>query len=324
MHVSCIMKKKLLITGISGLLGSNLAYSFRDKYDITGWYNSHKVFMPGVNSYKVDITDEQLIKEFLSKHKFDIILHCASLTNIDYCENNKEETRKINIEGTQNIVSACDNQNTKLVYISTDAVFDGKKGNYIEDDPVSPCNYYGLTKYEAEKVVKEHKNHIITRTNIFGWNIQDKYSLAEWILYSLQEECSINGFNDVIFSSIYTIEFAKIIDIMLDKDLIGTFNLASRTSLSKYEFAILIAETFNKDNDLIKPLSIDSYPFFAKRGKNLSLDTQKLSRVLTKDIPLIKECVYAFFKDYKSGLCNKIKRYGYTKTDRHYLKTDTR
>lgn len=308
------MKRKLLITGISGLLGGNVAYILRDKYEITGWYNLHKVFIPGVDSFKVNITDKQSVKKIISGYKPDIILHCASLTDIDYCENNKEETRKVNVDGTKNIASLCSSQDTKLVYISTDSVYDGKKGNYTEDDPVSPSNYYGLTKYEAEDAIKGHKNHIIIRTNIFGWNIQNKHSLAEWILYNLQRGCGINGFNDAVFSSIYTIEFARIIDKMFDKDLTGIFNLSSRSSLSKYEFAVLIAETFNKDKALIKPISIDDYPFSAKRGKNLSLDTQKLSKALAQDMPLIAECIQAFFKDYKSGLCDEIKRCCYPGT----------
>lgn len=299
--------KKLLITGISGLLGSNLAYIFRDKYDLVGWYNSHKVFIPGVDSFKVNITDKRLVKNALFGYKPDIILHCASLTNIDYCEKNKEETRRVNVEGTQNIASACNSQNTKLVYISTDAVYDGEKGNYTEDDPVAPCNYYGLTKYEAEGAVKEHKNYIIARTNIFGWNIQEKYSLAEWILDSLQRGCSIHGFNDSIFSSIYTVEFAKIMDMMLGKDLTGIFNLASRTALSKYEFAVLIAETFGKDKALIKPTSMDDFPFFAKRGKNLSLNTKKLAKDLDISVPAIERSVELFYKDYSEGILQKLK-----------------
>jgi len=308
------MKKKLLITGISGLLGSNLTFILRDKYDITGWYNYHKVFIPRVDSFKVDITDKQSVKNFLLDYKPDIILHCASLTNIDYCENNKEETKRVNVEGTRNIVYACSKQDIKLVYISTDAVYDGEKGNYSEEDSVSPCNYYGLTKYEAEGVVKEHKNHIIVRTNIFGWNIQNKHSLAEWILYNLERGCSINGFIDAVFSSIYTLEFARIMEKMLNKDLIGIFNLASRTSISKHDFAMLIAKNFNKDSTLIKPIRINDYHFAAKRGKDLSLNTQKISRVLVQDLPSIEGCVSAFFKDYKSGLCDEIRRCYYSKT----------
>ncbi|MFA5093273.1 MAG: UDP-4-amino-4,6-dideoxy-N-acetyl-beta-L-altrosamine transaminase [Candidatus Omnitrophota bacterium] len=308
------MKKKLLITGISGLLGSNLAFALRDKYDIAGWYNHHEVFIPGVNALKVDITDKQLVKESVSDFSPDIILHCASLTNIDYCENNKEETKRVNVEGTRNIVSACGKQDIKLVYISTDAVYDGEKGHYSENDPVSPCNYYGLTKYEAEGVVKEHKNYIIVRTNIFGWNIQNKHSLAEWILYNLERGCCINGFSDALFSSIYTMDFARVIDKMLDKDLMGIFNLASRTSVSKYDFAKLIARFFSKDSALIKPISINDYNFVAKRGKDLSLNVQKLSKVLDQDLPSTEECVSAFFKDYKNELCDEVRRCCYSKT----------
>lgn len=312
------MKKKLLITGISGLLGGNLAYAYRDKYDITGWYNSHKVLIPGVDSYRVDITDEQSVKDFLSGYRPDIILHCASLTNVDYCENNKEETRKVNVEGTENIASACENKDTKLVYISTDAVYEGKKGGYAEDDHASPCNYYGLTKYEAEYCIKEQKNHIIARTNIFGWNIQNKQNLAEWVLYNLQRGCNINGFDDAIFSSIYTLEFAGIMDMMLNKNLTGTFNLASRTSMSKYKFATLIAEIFNKDKSLIKPVSIDDHPFSAKRGKDLSLNTRKLSNAMGRDMPSVEECVNLFFKDYKNGLCDEMKSCVRIKNENRY------
>lgn len=308
------MRKKLLITGISGLLGSNLAYAFRDKYEIAGWYNSHKVFIPGVNSYRINITDKQSVKEFLSIYKPDIILHCASLTDIDYCENNKEETRGVNVEGTENIVSFCINRDTKLVYISTDSVYDGKGCRYAEEDAVSPCNYYGLTKYEAEDAVRGHKGHLIARTNIFGWNIQNKRSLGEWILYSLERGYGIRGFNDVMFSSIYTIEFARIMDMMLDRGLRGTFNLGSRRSLTKYDFAMLIAETFNKDKFLIKPISVDDYPFSAKRGKDLSLNTQKLSKALGEELPSVEECVKLFFRDYGSGLSDEIKRWRYGKT----------
>lgn len=308
------MKKKLLITGISGLLGSNLAYALRNKYDITGWYNQHKVFIPLVNSFKVDITDERTVKDFLSEYNPNTILHCASLTDIDYCEKNKEGTRKVNVEGTKNIVSACSSQNTKLVYISTESVYEGKEGNHKEEDAISPRNYYGLTKYEAESAIKAHKNHIIVRTNIFGWNIQNKHSLAEWILYNLERGCGINGFKDAIFSSIYTMEFAKIINMMLGNNLTGTFNLASRTSMSKYEFAALIAKTFNMNKALIKPISIGDHHFSAKRGKDLSLNTQKLSKALGKDLPSVEECVNAFFKDHKKGLCDEIKRCSYPQT----------
>jgi len=305
--------KKLLITGISGLLGGCIAYVLRNKYAITGWYNAHGVSIPGVKALKIDITDEQLLKKAIAEDEPDIILHCASLTNVDYCEKNKAETKKINVGGTDNIVAACKHKDIKLVYISTDSVYDGKAGNYSESDPVSPCNYYAITKYEAEESVKKHKNHLITRTNIFGWNIQNKQSLAEWILDNLGAGKCINGFKDAVFSSIYTIEFAKIMEQMLERNLAGIFNLGSRTSLSKFEFALLVAEVFNKDKFLVKPISIDDFSFAAKRGKNLSLNTQKLSQALGRALPSLEECTQEFFTDYKNGMPAKIKKWSLAK-----------
>jgi len=301
--------KKLLITGISGLLGGGIAHALRDKYAITGWYNAHGVSIPGVKALKIDITEEQPLKKALAEDRPDMILHCASLTNVDYCEKDRVETQKINVGGTENIVAACKQGGIKLVYISTDSVYDGKTGNYAESDPVSPCNYYGVTKYEAEDSVRKYKNHLIVRTNIFGWNIQNKQSLAEWILDNLEAGKCINGFKDAVFSSIYTIEFAKIMEQMLERNLTGTFNLGSRTSLSKYEFALLIAKVFNKDVSLIKPISIDDFSFAAKRGKNLSMNTQKLSKALDRELPSLEECVQEFFRDYKNGMPDKIKKW---------------
>ncbi len=265
--------------------------------------------MPGVDTYRVDITDKEAVSSFISDYKPEIILHCASLTNIDYCEKSKDETKKINVQGTENIAYACKSQDIKLVYISTDAVYDGTKGLYTEESAVSPCNYYGQTKYQAESSVKAHDNHIIARTNIFGWNIQNKYSLAEWILYNLQRGFAISGFNDAVFSSIYTMEFSRIMDLMLDKDLRGIFNLASKSRISKYDFARQIARTFKLDDNLIKPISINDHPFSGKRGKDLSLDVKKLSKALACDMPSIEDCIGLFLKDYENSLCDKIRRF---------------
>jgi len=303
------MKKKLLITGVSGMLGSNVAYVLRDEYDIIGWYNSNPVFIPGTVSRKVDITDQGSVKRWMADCDPAIVMHCAALTNVDYCEKNKVEARKVNVEATGNIVAVCDNQDTKVVYVSTDSVYDGKKGNYTEGDPIVPCNYYGVTKCEAESVIKSRRNHIVVRTNIFGWNVQNKLSLAEWVVSNLERGCAFDGFMDAMFSSIYTMDFARILEIMLRRDLVGTFNLGSRTSVSKYDFAALIAGAFNKNKDLITPISIDGFAFAAKRGKNLSLNTNKLSRALGAELPSIEECVSAFAKDRERGVADEIKRW---------------
>jgi len=191
----------MLITGVSGLLGNNLAYYFRDKYEILGLYNSHPVNIRDIYTEKCELSCPDNIKKIISEFNPRIIIYCASLTNIEECEANKEYTEKINVGATRIISEAANKHDIKLIYISSDSVYDGIKGNFSENDKINPQNYYGLLKYLGELEVLKVLNSFVLRTNIFGWNIQKKTSLGEWVLKSLQERKPINGFKDAIFSS---------------------------------------------------------------------------------------------------------------------------
>jgi dTDP-4-dehydrorhamnose reductase len=301
-------KTRLLITGVSGLLGNNLAYYFKDKYEILGLYNSHPVIIDGIRTEKCDITCKDSIKKIIHVFNPSIILHCASLTNVDQCEIDKDITKKINVLSTKYLVDCVIDKDIKLVYISTDAVYDGVRGDFSEDDNINPLNYYGQSKYEGELEIAKKENTLIFRTNIFGWNIQDKKSLGEWILDELQANRKINGFKDARFSSLYTLEFARIIDIAIQKDLSGVYNCGSVNSCSKYEFAIKIADCFGLDTTLITPISIDGFNFQAERGKKLTLNVNKLQRKIDYDLPSINQSIKAFYRDYKNGLMMNIKK----------------
>lgn len=288
-------------------MGNNLAWYFREEYDVSGWYCSHEVSIDGVALNRVNISFEDSLKSLIEDYAPDIIIHCASLTDVDFCERHKELTELVNTIDTQRFVQACKNPEIKFVYISTDSVYDGTKGNYKETDPVNPCNYYGLSKYKGEQAVLEKEKSLILRTNIFGWNIQDKQSLAEWILYNLLNGKSIQGFKNAYFSSIYTFDLARVLGNMLEKDLEGVYNCASMTSQSKYEFACSIAELFGLDKNLIKPIDIKSSGLFAKRGENLTLNVEKLCRETESAPPEIKKSLNHFYRHYIEGLPAKIK-----------------
>jgi len=202
-------------------------------------------------------------------------------------------------------VEAVSDRDIKPIYISTDSVYDGVNGNFSEDDEVNPQNYYGQTKYEGELELLKHANSLILRTNLFGWNVQDKRSLGEWILKELEANKRINSFHDACFSTIYTMELARIIDIAIQKKLAGVFNCGSIDSCSKYEFAIKIANRFNLDKELINAISIDTFSFKAKRGKNLSLTVRKIEKALNYKLPVIDKSIDAFYSD-----SDKYKKYG--------------
>jgi len=299
---------KMLITGISGLLGNNLACYFRDKYEVSGTYNSHDVTIEGVYTHKCDLGNSDDIRNQITAYKPDIIIHCASLTNVEECEVSKKYTEKINVGATRTISEAADKKDIKLIYISSDSVYDGVKGKFSENDKINPQNYYGLSKYLGELEVLKVPRSLVLRTNIFGWNIQEKTSLGEWVLKSLKERKTVNGFKDAIFSSIYTFELARVIDIAIQKNLSGAFNCGASDSCSKYEFAVKIAELFDSDKSLIIPVSIDDYNFKAKRGKNLSLNVDKIQRYLDFNLPSVSKSVELFYNDCMLGLPNKIKK----------------
>lgn len=299
----------MLITGVSGLLGNNLAFCLKDKYDILGLYNLHESKIAGIQTRKVDLTSLEETAGILREFHPDVIIHCAALSDIDYCEENREMAFKVNVVVTRQLVQLLKARSAKLVYISTDAVYKNANGCALkEDDAITPPNYYGITKYEGELEALKKKDSLILRTNIFGWNIQEKFSIAEWVIHELSNRREIQGFKDVQFSSIYTFEMATILDKAIQKNIVGTYNCASRTSLSKYEFACRLADCFVMDSSLINSISVDDFPFKARRGKNLSLDVDKLEKALGYRCPTIEESIGKFHEDYRLGILDKVKQ----------------
>ncbi|HOW35805.1 MAG TPA: SDR family oxidoreductase [Candidatus Omnitrophota bacterium] len=301
------MKKNLLVTGVSGLLGSNLAYVLKDKYRILGLYHAHEVMIKGVQAQKADILSPDSVRSALVSFDPDAVIHCAANADVDDCEDHRDLAAEVNIIGTKTIVDCLKDCRAKLIYISTDSVYDGIKGHFSENDSVDPPNYYGITKHKGEQEALKHGNALIARTNFIGWNVGDKLNLAEWVMDALLGKKQINGFTDIQFSPIYTFELAKLLDQAIAKDLKGVYNFAGCGSLTKYEFACLLAKKFNLDSSLIKPISVEEHAFKARRGKNLSLNTNKLARDLGVLIPTVEESIDLFVKDYNNGILQELK-----------------
>lgn len=299
-------KQCLLITGISGLLGSNLAYYFKDIYQVNGIYLSHPVKVAGVQSRKVDITVKEELQRAIDEIDPDVLIHCAALANIDICEENPDLAERVNVYGVKNIVESIKRRDTKLIHISTDAIFDGEQGNYTEVNEVNPPHVYGRTKCQGEREASKREGSLIARVNIFGWDAQTNRSLGEWVVNELSAGRNIKGFTDVYFSSMYTLKLAELLYLAIQKYLGGIYNFASSTALSKYEFAVNIAKAFGLDTSLIEPISVDNFSFKAARAKNLMLDTAKLQNALRREIPTIEDSIEAFYDDFKGGIPGKI------------------
>jgi perosamine synthetase len=302
------MSSKMLITGVSGLLGNNLARYFKDKYDVLGISHKNIVVIQGIRVESADLRKKSQVSKLILDFAPNVIIHCASLTNVDYCEKNPVEAAEVNELSTQNIVDCIDEDaNTKLIYISTDSVYGGKERTHNEEEITSPCNVYGKTKLQGEKISLSIKNSLILRTNIYGWNIQNKNSLAEWLLDELKQGNKIGGFKNAFFSSIYTFELARIIDISIRKNIVGVYNCGSRDSCSKYDFATKLAGLFGFDRNLVKPISIEEHKFRAKRSKDLTFCVDKIENALDIRLPSIDFSLEQFYRDYQANLPEDIK-----------------
>ena len=146
----------ILITGGSGVIGSKLVKSLCWDNEVSFTFLSHPFFMEGCTRYKLDISERHSTVDLITRIKPEITIHTSALTNVDLCETNKKLANAINIEGTRNVVDACRKVNSKIVYISTSNVFNGKKKIFLENDRPNPVNYYGFTKLMTVLVVSPY------------------------------------------------------------------------------------------------------------------------------------------------------------------------
>jgi len=284
------MKERLLITGGSGLLGSSIAKLSASDFDVYATYHSQPRKSKNYFSLPLDIKNKQQVVTIFQEIRPKVVIHAAALVNIDYCEEHVDEAWMTNVGGTENIVLASKNIGARLIYISTDSVFDGDKGMYREDDLVNPLNTYATTKLEGENIVlRLLPDAIIARTVFYGWSPLNRHSLVEWVVANLEKEKAIKMFTDVIFSPIYVGKLAEILIKMYHQGLYGIYHVAGSQSCSKYYFGNEVAKAFGFDESLIQSGSIAEANLKAPRPKNLSLNVTKISQDLYISMPDIPE-----------------------------------
>ena len=287
--------KRALITGGSGLLGSNTARAAAKDFEVFATYNSNYSLISGCKFIPLDIRDKNKVFSVFQDVRPHLVIHTAALADVDYCEDHPEEAWAVNVEGTENIAKASSEISTKLIHISTNSIFDGKKGMYSEEDKPSPVNVYARTKLEGEKKVQRLiPDSIIIRTAFYGWSLHNKTSLAEWVITSLKEQKPVNMFTDVFFSPIFAGDLVEIIIEMYHKEICGVYHVGGRERCSKYAFGLEIAKSFGLNADNIHPTSITDMGLKAPRPRDLSLNVAKLSKELNTQLPSVREGVERF------------------------------
>ena len=272
---------KLLITGASGLYGSKLAQIALSKnYEV---YSSdiQELSVYG-NFVKLDISGKEQVDEAFKTIKPDVVVHAATLTDVDKCELNKELAWKVNVEGTKNIVEAAKTAGSFLIYISTDYVFGGETGCYKETDVPNPINYYGETKLKAEEIIKTQKEYFIARPSVIYGSTPaaGKVNFALWLIENLRKGERVKIVTDQWNTPTLNTNLAEMTLEVVERKLTGIYHLCGATRVSRFEFAEQIADVFCLDKGLIDKVLSSQFTWPAKRPMDSSLDTLKAQQTL--------------------------------------------
>ena len=271
--------KKILITGISGFIGHYLHKYRPNDVLLTGTYFLNKPEINGVDLVKLDLTK---IDEFINKSaKFDIIIHCAAEANLGECEKHPDEAIVLNTQATEKLAQWSAIQKSKFIFLSTDIVFEGIKGDYSENETPDPINVYGKTKLEAEeRIINIHDNAVIVRLALcLGKGLGNTISFIDWFENKLENNNEIPLYFDEIRTPVSTIFAASAIWDFVSNDFIGIVHLTGKEKINRYDLGLKILDHLKSDKKfLLKKKSSQNavYP----RPKDVSMNSNVLDKVL--------------------------------------------
>ena len=256
---------KIIVTGAKGQLGYDVVLQLKKC-----GHTAVEADLP-----ELDITNKSAVEAFFETHKPDGVIHCAAYTNVDGAETEKELCEKINYTGTKNIAECCKNHNSKLVYISTDYVFDGKGNEPFETDAATaPCNFYGETKLMGENAVKEicDKYFIVRISWVFGSNGKN---FVKTMLRLSKERNELTVVCDQIGSPTYTPDLAALLCNMIETEKYGVYHATNEGFCSWSEFAAEIMKLSGAETKII-PVSSNEYKTVATRPANSRMSKKSL------------------------------------------------
>jgi dTDP-4-dehydrorhamnose reductase len=253
-------KPTILITGANGLLGQKLVAQLIERNTFTILATARGVCrLPkqwkGYTYAQMDITDPVQIDQIFLQYKPEVAIHCACMTNVDLCETERESCYKQNVEAVRYMVSACEKIHTRLIHLSTDFIFDGEKGPYLEDDKPNPLNYYGQTKLESEKIIKDSTiEWVIVRTGlVYGISYDmSRSNIVLWVKKSLEEGKELHLVDDQFRTPTLAEDLAEACITIAEKKVKGIFNISGDDFLTPYDMGMETASYFNLPTSKIK------------------------------------------------------------------------
>jgi dTDP-4-dehydrorhamnose reductase len=277
--------KRVLITGGTGLLGMALQRSApRDILGFSIYFPERSLPLPLPFPVRAaDVCQRRQMEAVFAWAQPEVVIHAAAIGSVDFAEKHREETRKVNVGGTEMVVELCQIFNSRLIYISSNAVFDGRTPFYSETAPVNPINYYGQLKVEAETAVRESGIPwaIVRPILMYGWPYPgERDNPVVWWVRSLENSQPIKVVDNVFSKPLADWFCAEVIWALVQQNRPGIYHVAGRDHISLYQFALLTAAVFGLDANLITPVPDAYFPEIAPRPQDTSFDTTKMETEL--------------------------------------------
>lgn len=287
------MSKTVLVTGGTGLLGKGLEETMPAGWKLLSLHQrEYAVEGSRAEHLVLDIRDKRAVDALFSERRFDAVVHAAGIASVDYVEKHYAESLESNIVGTLNITSAARRASGYLIYVSTNAVFDGRKAPYREDDPVKPVNKYGGLKVECERLVRETLERwaIARPILMYGWNhVVTRPNPATWIHEKLLRGEEVKLVDDVFENPLYNRQCGRALWAMIEKQPGGVFHLAGKDRVNRYEFGLAVAKAFGLDSELVKKVKSSAFPGIAPRPPDTSFVTERMRKILGVKPMTLKE-----------------------------------
>lgn len=287
---------KVIVFGASGLLGASLCpYLSGQGYDVV------RAGRSSGQDYILDVSDASSIKQLLQEIEPQHIVNLVGATNVDQCESDVSFACAANTMVPQAINAAigqCEDLNVHLVHISTDHVYDGAGPH--DESVVNPINVYALSKLAGELLVDLQKTAVL-RTNFYGKSLlSGRISFSDWIVASLRKEENITLFQNVMFSALNIDTLCEIIDEVMRKRVVGTFNVGCRNGVSKADFGLALAKQLGIQVKTVKLGNLENLMLKAKRPLDMTMNVQKLEAALGRPCPDIFDEVNKTAKEYSN------------------------
>ena len=286
------------MTGAKGFLGTNTAVGLSGRVEAVGLARTDFMQRNYSRSIMLDLRDTNDLVKVIRKVEPDVIMHGAAIAGHETAAQDPEQAYAVNVTASRILAEEADTLGSTLVFISTDALFSGQRGNYREDDELEPFSVYGETKALGEEAVRAATaNHLIVRTNFFGWSETGKKSILEFFVNSLRQGTPVRGYPDFVVTSIYVQSLIQTIWDLTERGATGTVHVVSDDARSKYEFGCTVAKSFGLPSELIAPLSSEGADHVTSRSRDLSLNTDKVTRLLGHRMPTQAEGVAQAARD---------------------------